>query len=119
MSGAIRTAALIAAAGALVGGTAAQASAKGTTLTNPHIAAFVQVFSNGTPAEVRCPDSPEEWSLDLGGPLNAEEIYGRTFTRTAVVEFRSDLCPILDSLANSSADDSTKALAVLTLVHES
>jgi hypothetical protein len=77
-------------------------------LTNPHIAAFVQVFSSGTPAEVRCPDSPEEWSLDLGGPLNAEEIYGRTFTRTAVVEFRSDLCPILDNLANSSADDSTK-----------
>jgi hypothetical protein len=77
------------------------------------------VFSNGTPAEVRCPDSPEEWSLDLGSPLNPEEVYGRTFTRTAGVEFRSDLCPILDGLATSSADDSTKALAVLTLVHES
>jgi hypothetical protein len=35
------------------------------------------------------------------------------------VEFRSDLCPILDNLTNSSADDSTKALAVLSLVHES
>jgi hypothetical protein len=35
------------------------------------------------------------------------------------VEFRSDLCPILDNLADSNADDRTKALAVLTLVHES
>jgi hypothetical protein len=86
---------------------------------NSHIAAFVQVFANGAPAEVRCPDSPEEWNFDLGGPANAEEVYGRTFTRTAVVEFRSDLCPILDDLAGSSADDSTKALAVVTLVHES
>jgi hypothetical protein len=109
----------MAAAGVLVGGTASQASAKTATSTNPHIAAFVQVFANGTPAEVRCPDSLEEWSADLGDPFNAEEIYGRTFTRTAVVEFRSDLCPILDDLANSTADDSTKALAVLTLVHES
>jgi hypothetical protein len=87
--------------------------------TNPHIAAFVEVFANGTPAEVRCPDSPEEWSFDLGDPPNAEEIYGRTFTQRAVVEFRSDLCPILDNLANSKADDSAKALAVLALVHES
>jgi hypothetical protein len=87
--------------------------------TNPHIAAFVEVFASGTPAVVRCPDSPEEWSLDLGDPFNAEEVYGRTFARTAVVEFRSDLCPILDNLVYSSADDSTKALAVLTLIHES
>lgn len=87
--------------------------------TDPHIAAFVQVFANGTPAQVRCPDSLEEWSSDLGGPLAAEEIYGRTFTRTSVVEFRFDLCPILDDLAGSTADDSTKALAVLTLLHES
>ena len=87
--------------------------------TNPHIAAFVEVFASGTPAEVRCPDSAEEWSVDLGDPVNAQEIYGRTFTTTAVVELRWDLCPILDDLAGSSADDSTKALAVLTLVHES
>jgi hypothetical protein len=87
--------------------------------TDPHIAAFVQVFASGTPAQVRCPDSLEEWSLDLGGPLAAEEIYGRTFTRTSVVEFRFDLCPILADLVGSSADDSTKALAVLTLLHES
>ena len=86
---------------------------------NLHVAAFVEVFANGASAEVRCPDSPEEWSHDLGDPLDAEEIYGRTFTRTEVVEFRSDLCPILDDLANSSADDSIKALAVLSLVHES
>jgi hypothetical protein len=86
---------------------------------NLHIAAFVQVFANGIPADVRCPDSHEEWSFDLGDPPNAEEIYGRTLTRTGTVEFRPDLCPILDSLANSSADDSTKALAVLTLIHES
>jgi hypothetical protein len=87
--------------------------------TDPHIGAFVELFANGAPAEVRCPDSLEEWSLDLGSPLNADAIYGRTFTRSAVVEFRSDLCPILDDLAHSTADDSTKALAVLTLVHES
>jgi hypothetical protein len=86
---------------------------------NLHIAAFVQVFANGTPAEVRCPNSAEEWSSDLGDPRDAEEVYGRTFTQSAVVEFRSDLCPILDNLTNSSADDSTKALAVLSLVHES
>ncbi len=104
---------------ALVGGTAANASAMEATSTNPHIAAFVEVFSSGTPAQVRCPDSPAEWSFDLGDPLYPEEIYGRTFTGTAVVEFRSDLCPILDNLAFSSADDSTKALAVLALVHES
>jgi hypothetical protein len=87
--------------------------------TDPHIAAFVQVFANGTPAEVRCPESPEDWSHDLGDPLNPEEVYGRTFTGTEVVEFRSDLCPVLANLAGSSADDSTKALAVLSLVHES
>jgi hypothetical protein len=86
---------------------------------DPHIAAFVEVFANGTPAEVRCPESPEEWSHDLGDPPYAEEIYGRTFTSTEVVEFRSDLCPILENLAGSTADDSTKALAVLSLVHES
>jgi hypothetical protein len=28
--------------------------------TNLHIAAFVQVFANGTSAEVRCPDSLDE-----------------------------------------------------------
>jgi hypothetical protein len=87
--------------------------------TNLHIAAFVELFANGTPAQVRCPDSLEEWSFDLGGPLYPEEIYGRTFTSTAVVELRWDLCPILDDLADSGADDSTKALAVLTLIHES
>jgi hypothetical protein len=87
--------------------------------TDPHIAAFVQVFANGTPAQVRCPDSFEEWSFDLGDPVDAQDVYGRTFTRTAVVEFRSDLCPILDDLVSSTADDSTKALAVLSLVHES
>src|SRR5664279_2050835 len=87
--------------------------------TDPHIAAFVQVFANGTPAQVRCPDSFEEWSFDLGDPVDAQDVYGRTFTRTAVVEFRSDLCPILDDLVSSAADDSTKALAVLPLVHES
>jgi len=87
--------------------------------TNLHIAAFVEVFANGAPAEVRCPDSLEEWSLDLGEPLAPEEIYGRTFTGTNVVEFRWDLCPILDDLSGSSADDTTKALAVLTLIHES
>lgn len=119
MSCAFRTAALIAAAAALVGGMATQAGAMAATSTNPHIAAFVEVFSSGTPAQVRCPDSPDEWSHDLGDPLSPEEIYGRTFTGTEVVEFRSDLCPILDNLASSSADDSTKALAVLALVHES
>jgi hypothetical protein len=87
--------------------------------TNPHIAAFVQVFANGTPAVVRCPESAEEWSFDLGGPADAEDVYGRTFNQTAVVEFRWDLCPILDNLASSTAEDSTKALAVLTLIHES
>jgi hypothetical protein len=115
---AFRTAALIAAA-ALFGSTAPQARASAVTTTNLHIAAFVQVFSSGTPAQVRCPDSPEEWSSDLGDPLNPEETYGRTFTQTEVVEFRADLCPILDNLASSNAVDSTKALAVLTLVHES
>jgi hypothetical protein len=87
--------------------------------TDPHIGAFVQVFANGRPAQVRCPDSPEEWNFDLGDPADAEEIFGRTLVESAVVEFRSDLCPILDNLAYSSADDSTRALAVLTLVHES
>lgn len=86
---------------------------------DPHIGAFVQVFANGTAAQVRCPDSLEEWSRDLGDSPNAEEIYGRTFTQAPVVEFRPDLCPILDNLAYSSAEDSTKALAVLTLIHES
>jgi hypothetical protein len=86
---------------------------------DPHIAAFVEVFSSGTPAEVRCPESAEEWSHDLGSPLNAEEIYGTTFVRTEVVEFRADLCAILDDLAGSTADDATKALAVLVLIHES
>jgi hypothetical protein len=55
---------------------------------------------------------------DLGDPLNAEEIYTRTFAATAIVEFRWDLRPILDDLARSGADDSTDALAVLALVHE-
>jgi hypothetical protein len=116
---AFRTAALIAAAALLLGIAAAQASANAVTTTNPHIAAFVQVFSSGTPAQVRCPDSPDEWGSDLGDPINPEEIYGRTFPQTEVVEFRADLCPILDNLASSNAEDSTKALAVLTLVHES
>jgi hypothetical protein len=35
------------------------------------------------------------------------------------LEFRWDLCPILDDLARPGADDSTDALAVLTLLHES
>jgi hypothetical protein len=87
--------------------------------TNPHIAAFVQFFANGVPTEVRCPESAEEWSFDLGGPFDANEVYGRTFTHVAIVEFRWDLCPILDNLVFSTADDSTKALAVLALVHES
>ena len=52
--------------------------------TNWHIAAFVGLFANGTPAEVRCPDSAEEWGADLGDPVNAEEIYARTFAATAV-----------------------------------
>jgi hypothetical protein len=77
------------------------------------------VFANGAPAVVRCPDSPQEWRFDLGGAANSEDVYGETFTRSPVVEFRWDLCPILDQLAYSDADDSTKALAVLTLVHES
>ena len=108
---------------ALVAGVLLVAPSAQAYSTNPHIAAFVQVFANGTPAEVRCPDSPEEWSFDLGfdpdSALNAGDVYGRTFTSTEVVEFRPDFCPILDDLASSSADDSTKALAVLALVHES
>jgi hypothetical protein len=110
---------IIAVAALLFGSAAGQASANAVTTTNPHIAAFVQVFSSGTPAQVRCPDSPDEWGSDLGDPLYPEEIYGRTFTQTEVVEFRADLCPILDNLASSNAEDSTKALAVLSLVHES
>jgi hypothetical protein len=86
---------------------------------NPHIAAFIQVFANGAPAVVRCPDSPEEWGWDIGSPEDAERIFGVTHTQASVVEFRADLCPILDNLAYSTADDSTKALAVLVLVHES
>jgi hypothetical protein len=120
MTGASRAASLLATSGALLAlGVLWLASSARAYSTNPHIAAFVQVFSSGTPAEVRCPVSLDEWSFDLGDPLNAEDVYGRTFTRTEVVEFRSDLCTILDNLADSSADDSTKALAVLTLVHES
>jgi hypothetical protein len=110
-------------AAALLAGRVAPANADTATSTDPHLAAFVQVFANGTPAQVRCPDSPEEWAFDLGvqpdSAINTNDVYGRTFTSTEVVEFRSDLCPILDNLASSSADDSTKALAVLTLVHES
>jgi hypothetical protein len=120
MNGASRTASLVATSGALLAlGVLFLAPPAQAYSTNLHIAAFVQVFANGIPAEVRCPDSHEEWSFDLGDPLNAGEIYGRTLTRTGTVEFRPDLCPILDSLVNSSADDSIKALAVLTLVHES
>jgi hypothetical protein len=44
---------------------------------------------------------------------------GENLRLTAVVEFRSDLRPILDNLAYSSADDSSKTLAVLMLVLES
>jgi hypothetical protein len=120
MNGASRTATLVATCGAfLVLGVLLLAPPAHAYSRNLHIAAFVQVFANGISAEVRCPDSQEEWSFDLGDPLDAEEIYGRTLTRTGTVEFRPDLCPILDSLANSSADDSVKALAVLALIHES
>ena len=89
--------------------------------TDPHIAAFVELFANGTPAVVRCPESAQEWRFDLGGmdDSDSEDVYGRTFIGSSVVEFRWDLCPILDQLAYSDADDSTKALAVLTLLHES
>jgi hypothetical protein len=120
MNGASRTATFVATSGALLAlGVLLLAPPAQAYSRNLHIAAFVQVFSSGTPAEVRCPVSLDEWSFDLGDPVNAEDVYGRTFTQTAVVEFRSDLCTILDNLADSSADDSTKALAVLTLVHES
>jgi hypothetical protein len=88
--------------------------------TNPHIAAFVQYFANGAPATVHCPDTLDEWTNQLGeGEGDPNEVFGRTLTATTVVQFRPDLCPILDNLAQSTADDSTKALAVLTLVHES
>jgi hypothetical protein len=89
--------------------------------TDPHIAAFVELFANGRPAVVRCPDSAQEWRFDLGGTddSDSESVYGRTFIHSPVVEFRWDLCPILAQLRYSDADDSTKALAVLTLLHES
>jgi hypothetical protein len=86
---------------------------------NPHIAAFVQFFANGAPVQVRCPDSLDEWNTDLGGREHIDDVYGVTFTQTSVVEFRADLCVIMDNLAQSTADESTKALAVLALLHES
>ena len=85
---------------------------------NAHVAAFVEVFASGAPAEVDCPDSPEEWQLMTGAEV-PDNMYGRTDIRRQVVSFRPDLCPILDNLALSDADNRTKALAVLVLVHES
>ena len=105
MNGASRTAKLVATSGAILAfGVLLLAPPAQAYSRNLHIAAFVQVFANGIPAEVRCPDSPDEWGSDLGDPLHPEEIYGRTFTQTEVVEFRADLCPILDNLASSNAE---------------
>ena len=106
-------------AAALLAGCVFAVPAVRAASVNPHIAAFVQVFANGAPAVVRCPDTLDEWSWDLGSPDNPDQIFGRTIWHPVIVEFRPDLCPILDDLARSTADDSTKALAVLTLLHES